>query len=530
MPKRILCALVVCLLFALGTTTPTAAQNGAPSNVNALLAGGNPVFGFFGAQRSEDGGTQAASVGPADFVFYSLESGPFDIPAVEKFRDDMDAAAGATGRAAHPLALRIPPIGDDVAGANERVALALAADTSILIVPHVRTRDEAEAAVATMSGTGNDWPAHVDGELSTWLIVEDREGVANARAIAATAGVGAIIAGPGDLSRAYDRDMEAVEGAIQTILAACKEAGVPCGITAGPDDIELRLEQGFRVFIVVDTDALMVGARWRRGEAARREAEHAMAAPRPIDALDSVWMEELTWMEVRDAQRAGKTTAIVGSGGLEQNGPYLSTGKHNVILRGACERIARELGDALCAPTLAFVPEGGIDPPTGHMLYPGTISLRQETFEAVLDDIASSLRATGFEQIVFIGDSGGNQRGMRNAADELNARWGEHRVHFIPEFYEFEALLEYVATDLGVEEPTPEGLHDNFAVTALMMAVDPSTVRYEQRVAAGKATINGADITPAERTIEIGRKAHQFRIEAAVRAIRAAIAAAGSRR
>lgn len=527
MPKRTSFALAVSLLFVVTSVATTTAQDGGRPTVNELLADGQPVFGFFGEQRAEDGGARAAAVGPADFVFYSLERGPFDIAGVVKFGDDMRAAALAAGRSAHPLALRIPPIGDDVGGANERVERALGAQVSIVIVPHVRTGDEATAAVATMSGTDDDGPAHADGAVSTWLIVEDREGVANARVIAATPGVGAIIAGPGDLSRAYDRDMDAVEGGIQTILTACKEAGVPCGITAGPDDIELRLEQGFRVFIVLDTDALMVGARWRRRLAAQREAARLMAVRNPIDALDSVWMEELTWMEVRDAQRAGKTTAIVSSGGLEQNGPYLSTGKHNVILRGACERIARQLGDALCAPILAFVPEGTIDPPSGPMLYPGTIGLRQETFEMVLDDIASSLRATGFEQIVFIGDSGGNQRGMRNVATELNERWGEQRVHFIPEFYEFEALLDYVANDLGIEEPIAEGLHDNFAVTALMMAVDPVTVRYDQRVAAGKATINGADITPAERTIEVGRKAHQFRVDAAVEAIRAAITGGG---
>ncbi len=521
-PAALLLTLAAALTLAALPPTSTAQMGGGPS-VNERLAEDMPVFGFFGAQRDEDGGTQAAAVRPADFVFYSLESGPFDIPDVEKFRDDMRAAAETSGTN-HPLALRIPPIGEDVTGSNERVELALGADVSILIVPHVRTADEAAAAVGTMASTMNVWPSNDSGELSSWLIVEDKEGVANADAIAATPGVGAIIAGPGDLSRAYERDMDAVENAIQTILAACKNANVPCGITAGPDDIEMRLEQGFRVFIVVDPAALGIGARWRRAEAGRRQAAAEMAAPNPIPAVDSVWIEDLTWMEVRDAQRAGKTVAIVSSGGMEQNGPYLTTGKHNVILKGACEMMARDLGNALCAPILPFVPEGDIDPPTGHMLYPGTISLTQDTFEAVVDDITSSLLATGFEHVVLIGDSGGNQRGMANVAVTVNERHGASRAHFIPEFYEFTALLEYVADDLGVEEPINEGLHDNYAVTALMMAVDPTSVRYDQRVASGKATINGADIAPAERTIEIGEKAHQFRVDMAVEAIRKALA------
>ncbi|MCH8255396.1 MAG: creatininase family protein, partial [Gemmatimonadetes bacterium] len=176
-------------------------------------------------------------------------------------------------------------------------------------------------------------------------------------------------------------------------------------------------------------------------ERARRRAEQAqqlqeeLRSPRPIEALNSVWIEELTWMEVRDAIAAGKTTAIISTGGIEQNGPYVATGKHNYILQSACEWIARDLGNALCAPILKLVPEGNIEEPSGHMRYPGTISLREETFQAVLDDIASSLKAHGFKHIIFIGDSGGNQRGMRAVAERLNERWTDAHAHYIPEYY-----------------------------------------------------------------------------------------------
>src|SRR5687767_4117382 len=96
------------------------------------------------------------------------------------------------------------------------------------------------------------------------------------------------------------------------------------------------------------------------------------AMPRPIDAIDSVFLEELTWLEVRDAIKAGKTTAIVTTGGIEQSGPYLAVGKHNYVNRAMCAAIARHLGNALCAPNVPFVPEGNIDPPSAHMRYPGT--------------------------------------------------------------------------------------------------------------------------------------------------------------
>src|SRR5213594_486005 len=131
--------------------------------------------------------------------------------------------------------------------------------------------------------------------------------------------------------------------------------------------------------------------------------------PRPIEAVDTVMMEEMTWMEIRDAMRAGKKTVIVPTGGVEQNGPYLTTGKHNFVLRATAPAIARKLGNALVAPIVGFVPEGDIDPPTIHMKYPGTISLTEETYQRLLIDICDSMRMHGFQHIVLIGDSGGNQ-------------------------------------------------------------------------------------------------------------------------
>jgi creatinine amidohydrolase/Fe(II)-dependent formamide hydrolase-like protein len=247
-------------------------------------------------------------------------------------------------------------------------------------------------------------------------------------------------------------------------------------------------------------------------------------ARRPIDALDTVFVEEMTWMEVRDALRAGKTTVIVPTGGVEQNGPYLATGKHDYILRGTTEAIARKLGNALVAPIVPFVPEGDIDPPTGHMKYPGTISLTEETYERLLTDICASFRTHGFGHIVLIGDSGGNQKGMKAVADRLDAKWagGKTRVHFIPEYYDYPGVTRWLEQQ-GIKQ-TDEGLHDDFVITAQMMAVDPSTVRMKQRVAAGLFRINGVNLAPAEKTIEWGKKIIAFRAERTFNAIRGAVA------
>ncbi len=255
----------------------------------------------------------------------------------------------------------------------------------------------------------------------------------------------------------------------------------------------------------------------------QRRLEEELQMERPMAALNSVWIEELTWLEVRDALRAGKTTVLIPTGGSEQNGPYVALGKHNYILQSACEGIARELGNALCAPIIKLVPEGNIDEPSGHMRYPGTISLREETFQAMLTDVGASLRAHGFEHIIYIGDSGGNQRGMAAVAQALNQRWGETVAHHIPEFYDNAGVVAHMENELGIVEGESDGYHDFYWITALQMVTDPATVRYDERVAARKATINGVSIAPKEKTIEVGRKLMQFRVEQTVKAIRASI-------
>ncbi len=82
--------------------------------------------------------------------------------------------------------------------------------------------------------------------------------------------------------------------------------------------------------------------------------------------LEPVFIEELTWPELRDAISAGKTTVILPVGGTEQNGPHMIIGKHNLIIKYTSEQIARRLGDALVAPVVAYVPEISIPRPVTY--------------------------------------------------------------------------------------------------------------------------------------------------------------------
>jgi creatinine amidohydrolase len=259
-----------------------------------------------------------------------------------------------------------------------------------------------------------------------------------------------------------------------------------------------------------------------------QQAEHArlMSMERPIDAVDSVWIHELTFLEVRDAQRAGKTTIIIPTGGIEQNGPYQVTGKHDHLNRVHCDAIARKLGTALCAPIIHFVPQGDIDPPSGMMLYPGSIGVSEATYRALLTDVANSFRVTGFEHVVLLGDSGGNQRGMKEVASELAPKWAgtKSRIHYIPDYYDWREATEFATKTLGWKQGN-DGFHDDAVTSAMMMIDDPNSVRINQRVAKGKATINGIALTPVEKVVSAARQIVNYRVEKTAAAIRKAVSA-----
>src|SRR5262249_22941002 len=238
-----------------------------------------------------------------------------------------------------------------------------------------------------------------------------------------------------------------------------------------------------------------------------------------------------TMMEVRDLIKAGKTTAIVMTGGIEENGPYLTTGKNNNVLRVMGDPIARGLGNALVAPTVTLEPGN-----PERVRTPGSVFLSQETYRAVLADMATSLKSQGFRDIVLIGDSGGNMKPMQDVADALNAKWKAEddrgagppgltktRAHFIREYYNYDEVEKFEQDALGIHEKM-EGLHDDYYISSLIAVHDLNGIRLPERIKAGRATINGVSLTPAEKTIENGKKIIAFRAEKTIAAIRKSIA------
>jgi creatinine amidohydrolase/Fe(II)-dependent formamide hydrolase-like protein len=242
----------------------------------------------------------------------------------------------------------------------------------------------------------------------------------------------------------------------------------------------------------------------------------------------SAQIDELTWTELRDAIKAGKTTVIIPVGGTEQSGPHLALGKHNVRAKQLAERVATELADALVAPVVAYVPEGSISPPTQHMRYAGTISIPDAAFSGVIDGAARSLRQHGFTDVVLIGDHGGYQSLLRASADRLNKEWGRGgaRVHFIAEYYDAAQLpYGHALKSRGFSE-AQIGSHAGLADTSLMLATDPSLVRTEAMKverSAAQALQLGVHGDPRQSSVALGEIGVEIIVSRTVAAIRHAI-------
>lgn len=198
--------------------------------------------------------------------------------------------------------------------------------------------------------------------------------------------------------------------------------------------------------------------------------------------LKSVELEDLTWTELRAALRAGCTTAIIPIGGTEQSGPYIALGKHNARVRVLARRIAQELGNAVVAPVIAYVPEGRIDPPTSHMRFPGTLTIPDDAFETVLESAARSLETHGFKRIIFLGDHGGYQADIRQVVARLNQAWhGTAARAYAPVEYYAASSRGYAAILRGQGIPDAEiGTHAGLADTSLQLATAPDMVRLNE--------------------------------------------------
>jgi creatinine amidohydrolase/Fe(II)-dependent formamide hydrolase-like protein len=246
----------------------------------------------------------------------------------------------------------------------------------------------------------------------------------------------------------------------------------------------------------------------------------AFAAERPGN---SVMLEELTSTELRSKIDHGATTVLIPIGGVEQSGPYIALGKHDVRAGILAKMIAQKLGNTIVAPVVSYVPEGSIDPPAGHMKFAGTISIPSAAFDAILEGTAASLRQHGFRDIIFIGDHGGYQKNEVHVAEKLNRAWASKpgaRAYALLDYYDI-TQTAFVA-DLKKRGFSNEeiGLHAGLADAALMLATDPSLVRSDAMARGPRPGVKDGVRGDATRaTAELGQLGVQHVVDTSVSAI-----------
>ena len=245
----------------------------------------------------------------------------------------------------------------------------------------------------------------------------------------------------------------------------------------------------------------------------------------PAGGGSGVALEELTWTEVRDRILQGSRTILVPIGGTEQNGPYMVLGKHNVRAQRLAVAIAEQLGDALVAPVVTYVPEGSIHPPAGHMRFSGTLSISEDAFEATLEGTARSLKQAGFRHVVFLGDHGGYRRNLDHVAARLNREWqGDPacRVYALPEYYRVTQEAYVSALQAKGFKPTEIGTHAGLADTSLALAIDPKLVRIDALARSpALGARDGVLGDPHRASAELGELGIRLIIQTSVNAIRA---------
>lgn len=303
------------LVVGLGTLTMGQAPKARLNPVIGLLEQKKPVFGLYAPSNRRFPGAQpsgneappksaaelakdALGYANSDFVFDGSMEGNFErgFGPYSEFVKGLVQGGGIftktpTHRLHHPLVVKAPEIAPDPVKVGQQIGQQLNLGVSGVMFVGVESADEVRQGLAAMrftskGGTRSDdvggapamwglseaeykakadlWPLNPEGELINWTIVESKAGLAKVREIAAVKGIGVLWPGAGTLRQVFSTtdasgqrklDEAGWEAAIQQVLAACKEFNVPCGYPASEKDIEMRMKQGFSVFVMNWGDA-----------------------------------------------------------------------------------------------------------------------------------------------------------------------------------------------------------------------------------------------------------------------------------
>ena len=248
-----------------------------------------------------------------------------------------------------------------------------------------------------------------------------------------------------------------------------------------------------------------------------------------------VEFDMMTWPEVKDALAHGKTTALIYTGGTEQRGPQNVNGGHTLMARYTAKAIAVKLGNAIVMPVLPYTPNNA------SATLPGTIGLTPELLSAVLTRVVEQTIATGFKNVVIMGDHGGGQPNAYKAVvDSLEPKYAPKGIHvyFCDEVYaKAQGDFDKWLADNGYPVSSHAGIPDTSTLLMLDSANvyvrrdliadavgDPPRARGAAAPAPGTLRNNGISGDARRSSVELGRQAFNIKVDYAVRQINEFIA------
>jgi creatinine amidohydrolase len=191
-----------------------------------------------------------------------------------------------------------------------------------------------------------------------------------------------------------------------------------------------------------------------------------------LQAQSSLLLEEMTWQEIRAAIEDGIDTVLVTVGATEQHGPQIALSSDSVTGDFLGPEVARRLGRALVAPNIRL----GVS--AHHMLFPGTITIRQSVLETLLREYVHSLAWHGFRHIVILPTHGGNFTAAGRVATQLAPLYPHLDLAGYADAQSYIDTLQATTRKLKIPLEVA-GSHAGLGETAMVMAIRPDLVRPE---------------------------------------------------